>query len=108
MKKVITATLIGGAITIGSLLGAGTANAADPYSSDGTWLVPTEIAPGTYRAIVRSDAYGGGYFKVCADYSCKIGTPGFIDNDSFEGSAILVVPPNAVSVELSDVELTRI
>ena len=49
MKKIITATLLGGAIAA-SLLGAGSANAADPYRAPwmGTWLVPSEITPGTY------------------------------------------------------------
>ena len=63
-RSLITAALsAGAAATI--LLGAGTANAtADPYSSDGTWLVPAEIAPGTYR--VASTTADSGYYKVCA------------------------------------------
>ena len=102
------ATLLGGAI-VGSLLGAGAASAtANPYNSDGTWLVPTEIAPGTYRA-VSNDGTGTGYYAVCGDYSCEPGAGNsMISNDFFSGSSIIVVPPNAVSVELDGVALTRL
>ena len=60
MKKVITAALVGGAI-VGSLLGAGTASA----TTSGTFLVPTEISPGSYR-VVSSDGTGTGYWETCA------------------------------------------
>lgn len=97
----ITAGMAGAAI-----LNPSTAHAnwgSDPYSSDGTWLVPTEITPGTYRVA----AHGMGYSKLCADYTCEIGTNGFISNELYRGPGVLVIPSNAVSVELSNISLTR-
>lgn len=34
------------------------AAAAGPLQGDGTWLVPSEVAPGTYRAKVPADSFG--------------------------------------------------
>ena len=79
------------------------AEPADPYSSTGTWLVPDEIAPGTYRVTPMSNR--SGYTAVCADFECRPG-PGMIGNDLHDGPGVLVVPPSAVAVELSNVELT--
>ena len=79
------------------------ADPTDPYSSTGTWLVPEEIAPGTYRVIPLSSR--SGYTAVCADFACRPG-PGMIGNDIHDGPGVLVVPPEAVAVELSNVELT--
>ena len=111
-RSLITAALsAGAAATI--LLGAGTANAtADPYSSDGTWLVPAEIQPGTYRAAIKPNWADSGYYKVCADYACDIDfdgsdATGMISNDYMTGPGVVVIPPNAVSVELNDLILTR-
>lgn len=103
MKTLITAA-IGAALIAGSLLGTGAAGATgDPYSSDGTWLVPSEIAPGTYRAAVKPGSFAGmGYYKTCADYTCEIGTDGFIDNGLLQGPGIVLVPSNAVSVKNID------
>jgi hypothetical protein len=42
---------------------------------------------------------------VCADLACRPG-PGMIGNDIYEGPGVLVVPPDAVAVELSNIELT--
>ena len=94
----------GGFILAGDAVLATAGAAADPYSSDGTWLVPTEITPGTYRVASTGSL---GYSKVCADYTCEIGTDGFISNDLYQGPGVLVIPSNAVSVQLSDVSLTR-
>lgn len=77
----------------------------NPLETDGTWLVPEEIAPGTYRTSLNDGIFAVGYAKVCADDACQIGTPGFIDNDVFNGPGILVVPPNAVSVEINNITL---
>ena len=63
MKKVITVTLLGGAI-VGSLLGAGTANAADQMLRVGT-----EIAPGDYSYTVVSSDWGSYY--LCATANCS-------------------------------------
>lgn len=77
----------------------------DPYRTTGTWLVPAEIAPGTYRVDLQTGKTRG-YSKTCADYTCEIGTPGFINNELYSGRGILVIPANAVSVELSRITLT--
>jgi hypothetical protein len=79
------------------------ADPTDPYSSTGTWLVPEEIAPGTYRVTLLSNR--SGYTAVCADFACRPG-PGMIGNDIHDGPGVLVVPPDAVAVELKNVELT--
>jgi len=79
-------------------------NPVDPYKSSGTWLVPEEIAPGTYRVSLSSPQRSG-YTAVCADYACRPG-PEMIGNDIHDGPGVLVVPPGAVAVELSNVELT--
>jgi hypothetical protein len=94
-------------ITVGALLGTGTACAVtgDPYTSDGTWMVPSEITPGTYRVALTTGAMG--YSKICADYTCEIGTSGFIANELYRGPGILVIPATAVSVELSRISLKR-
>jgi hypothetical protein len=102
-RSLITAVL-GGALIAGSLLGAGAASAVNPYNSDGTWLVPAEIAPGTYRVSLTDSS---GYSETCADYTCEIGTSGFINNALYDGPGVLVVPSNAVSVKLRGVSLTR-
>ena len=100
MKKVITAALVGGAI-VGSLLGAGTASA----TTSGTFLVPTEISPGSYR-VVSSDGTGTGYWETCAPYACE--GSGIIDNDFFNNSSSMVVSSDAVAVKLDGVTLTKI
>ena len=107
MPNIITAAASAALIAAGSLLGAAPASAApSPYSSDGTWLVPSEIAPGTYRTALASGE-SMGYYATCADFACEIGTPGFITNDNLRGPGIVVVPPNAVSIELRGLVLTR-
>lgn len=85
---------------------------ADPYSSDGTWLVPSEIRPGTYRAVQTSKDWPG-YVAVCADAECDVDfdgddTTGLIRNDIVKGSSVVVVPPGAFSVEIQRVTLTPI
>jgi hypothetical protein len=107
MLRLIMAAAAALALITGSLLGAGTAGATgDPYSSDGMWLVPSEIAPGTYRAAIKPNMFDSGYYAVCADYACEPG-PGMISNDYMIGPGIVVIPPSAVSVELNNLSLTR-
>lgn len=80
----------------------------DPYSSTGTWLVPSEILPGRYRATVKPGV-DSGYYMVCASYGCDaFGNGEFVTNGYFSGSSIFVVPDYAVSVELHDVTLEEI
>ena len=82
------------------------AEPADPYSSTGTWLVPDEIAPGTYRVSLQPGE-SNGYGAVCGDYECDpFGQPGIISNDNYYGPGIMVVPQSAVSVELKRIALT--
>lgn len=81
----------------------------DPYSTNGTWLVPAEIKPGTYRATYRpSPVRTKGYIQICADAACKIGTPGFIDNYNFDNNEIVFVPDNAFSVKIESATLAPI
>lgn len=78
----------------------------DPYKTTGTWLVPSEIAPGSYRVSVQP-GQSRGYTAVCADLSCDPG-PGMISNENYSGpgTGIVVVPADAVSVQLKRVILT--
>lgn len=81
-------------------------NPVNPYNSTGTWLVPDEIAPGTYR-VGLLPGESSGYGAVCGDYECDpFGEPGMISNDNYNGPGVMVVPPSAVSVELRNVALT--
>ena len=81
----------------------------DPYTTSGTWLVPSEIAPGTYK-VTPTDSTG--YVATCADLACEIDFDGsdftgLIDNKLVTGkAAYLVIPAHAVAVELRDVTLT--
>lgn len=75
-----------------------------PHS--GTFLVPSEIDYGTYR-VVPTDPLGG-YYAICGDFACEPGAgDSMITNDNVEGNGIMVVPSNAVSVELQDLAITR-
>ncbi|WP_067891333.1 hypothetical protein [Nocardia vaccinii] len=86
-----------------------TTTAPNPLTTDGRWLIGTgadQIAAGTYRATPHG--YNGtGYYEVCADLACEIGTPGFIKNDFLTGPDFIVIPPNAVAVKVQDLTLTR-
>lgn len=79
------------------------APAADPYSSDGDWLVPTEIVPGQYKAVSTGSIEG--YVEVCATMDCAIGA-GMIKNYLVDGPTYITVPANAVKVHLDRVALT--
>lgn len=76
----------------------------DPYSSTGQWLVPDEIAPGTYRVSLNPGERHG-YAAVCGDYECDP-FGGMISNDNYNGPGVMVVPPSAVMVELKRITLT--
>lgn len=84
-----------------------TAPITDPYSTDGQWLVPSEIEAGDYRAI-QTDTAWGGYVKICRDTACQIGTPGFVDNAIVTGSAIIHIPADAQSIQIQRVKLERL
>ncbi|WP_328439200.1 hypothetical protein [Nocardia puris] len=80
----------------------------DPLKSEGTWLVPGDIAPGTYR--VTPTGSFSGYVELCADLACEIDFDGsdytgMISNELYSGPGFLVVPDHAVAVTLQRVEL---
>jgi len=99
MKKLITSALLGGAI-VGSLLGAGAA------SADNSYLVPSDLAPGTYRLSAESGSYGT-YVEICVDYTCSF-SDGMIKNYFVDegDSEVVVIPPNAVMVNGDDAVFT--
>lgn len=81
-----------------------TRDVLDPLTTDGTWLVPGDIAPGNYRVQVVSNF--GGYSEVCGDLACEIGTRGFLGNELYNGPGVLVIPPDAVAVKIARITLT--
>ena len=118
MKTIFTAALVAvsltgcGVATVpgiaarGSLAPAPKTQApSDPMSTNGTWMVPSEIPPGNYRTQMQPGETGG-YSEVCADVACEIGTPGFISNDLYDGPGMLSIPENAVAVKIRDIVLT--
>lgn len=83
----------------------------------GTWFVPSDIAPGTYRAYSTRESgivAGTGYYAVCADAACEIDFDGsdytgLIDNGNLDGGpGLVVVPEHAATVQLSGVRLEAI
>lgn len=83
---------------------------AGPLSSNGTWLVPSQIEPGTYRAEARVGPLGGvAYYEICATLGCDpFGTGTIIGNGIVDGPAYVVIPDDAVSVNLTDLTLTPV
>ena len=77
----------------------------DPMSTNGTWMMPSEIPPGNYRTKMQPGETGG-YSEVCADIACEIGTPGFISNDLYDGPGMLSIPESAVAVKIKNIILT--
>ena len=77
----------------------------NPLTSDGVWRVPEDIKPGTYRA-VPTKSYGG-YFALCSDYTCAIGT-GMIRNEMVTGPEVFTIPETAASIKLSRLNLTSL
>src|SRR5690242_15548667 len=91
------------AVTAGLLsLGAAQSNATP---SNGSLLVPGDIAPGNYWATPTSRL--GGYVEVCADYQCDVGG-GMIENYSVDGRTMIVVPYTARMVNVDDATLTPV
>jgi hypothetical protein len=79
---------------------------ADALPTSGTFLVPSEIDYGTYRVVPTSPL--GGYYAICGDYACEPGAgDSMITNDNVDGSGIMVIPTNAVSVEIQYLTVTR-
>lgn len=119
MKTILTAALVAvsltgcGVATVPGIAARGgplapapkTQAPSDPMSTNGTWMVPSEIPPGNYRTQMHSGETVG-YSEVCADIACKIGTPGFISNDLYDGPGILSIPETAVAVKIKNIVLT--
>jgi hypothetical protein len=70
---------------------AATRSAADPLTSDGTWLVPSEVAPGTWRATVPASERAGCYYVRLKEPSDELDA--IIDNDrvSAGGTATVII-----------------
>ena len=101
MKKIITATLLGGAITIGSMLGAGAANA-----DDAMYRVSTDIQPGDYSYTVVGN--GMGSYRLCSDTSCEVGE-GLIEIETVDGmgsTGYLTIGSDVKFVKTNDLILT--
>lgn len=86
--------------------------ATDPYSTNGTWLVPSQIKPGNYLA-TPDGTRSGGYIEVCADIGCDIDFDGsdytgMISNDYIEGQGYVTIPESAFSITLDDLELSPV
>lgn len=81
------------------------AASVDPYSSNGTWQVPSQIPPGTYRTALAAWQTNG-YYTICADCTCEPNTPGFIRIDFLNGPGVVMIPPNAASIKLNNLILT--
>jgi hypothetical protein len=89
------------------LVEAEPASTVGPHTDNGTFLVPTEVAPGTYRAEQRPGLGGVSYYEICATLGCDaFGTGTLIANGIVDGTAYVVIPDDAVSVALTDLTLT--
>lgn len=95
--KVASVTLISVSL---ALSGISTASA---LPSNGSLLVPDDLAPGNYWATPTDPL--GGYVEVCADYACDVSL-GMIENYSIAGRTMIVVPYHARLVNVSEASLT--
>jgi hypothetical protein len=104
MKKVLAAAGIGAAVTVGSLLGAGTANASDQMLKVGT-----DIQPGDYVYTVSGGYDIGGSYYLCATANCS-DLDDIIDVDAVMGpdgtTGYLTIGSDVKFVKLSNLELT--
>lgn len=84
----------------------------DPLVTDGTYLVGSEIQPGTYRVVPAENLFGEmGYWARCADLACEVDmdgldSTGLITNEIVQGPGFLVVEQTDVAVELRGLVLT--
>lgn len=87
---------------------------ADPYSNDGTWLIPEEILPGDYKVTPDTSSWrNSGYWELCADLACEIDMDGsdytgMIQNGAVTGQGYVTIPEYAVAITLDNVTLTPI
>lgn len=101
MRKIIPATFAAFAIMGAS---AGIAGAFP----DGSHLVPSEFAPGVYKAVANDATYGG-YVEVCADWSCSyvdgVSDSAYVEPETTE---YFVVSERAVYVDTNGVDIYRV
>jgi hypothetical protein len=71
--------------------------------TNGSLLVPGDIAPGNYWA-TPTDSIGG-YVAVCSDYTCEVGA-GMIENYVVNGRTMIPIPGNARMVNVQRAQLT--
>jgi hypothetical protein len=83
------------AVPVAALILAAPAGATP---TNGSLLVPGDIAPGNYWA-TPTDSYGG-YVEVCADYACEVGA-GLIENYTVNGRTMIPIPGSAKMVNVS-------
>ena len=103
--SVAAATLLLGACSSGgdeptpAVPGSNTQPAAlaDPYTSNGTWAVPDQIAPGRYRVTPNTDpVVTMRWYQLCADPYCEKNLPETTRYASAGGDFLLI--PNDGSV----------
>ena len=73
--------------------------------TNGSLLVPGDIAPGNYWATPTDSV--GGYVAVCSDYNCEV-EAGMIENYVVQGRTMIPVPGNARMVNVQRVQLTPV
>lgn len=84
----------------------------DPLVTDGTYLVGSEIQPGTYRVAPAENLFSEmGYWVRCADLACQVDmdgldNTGLIANEIVDGPGFLVIEETDVAVELKGLVLT--
>ena len=103
MKKIAVATLLGGAV-LGSLLGAGAAQASGG-DGDTMYRIGVEIQPGDYKYTVVGN--GMGSWQLCSDAACD--GSGLIDIETIDGmghTGYLTVPAGAKFLKTNDLVFT--
>ena len=85
---------------------ASTVRPADPYSTNGRWRVPEQIAPGDYQATPTHEL--GGYWEQTRVIGAVPGDDGFLSNDFITGQDYVHIGPDTKFIELDDVTLTPV
>lgn len=83
----------------------------DPLTTNGTWLVGSEIQPGTYRVTPAEGMFAMPYWARCADFTCSMSGSGgvagaILENSTVTGPSFITIAESDVAVELQDVILT--
>ena len=76
----------------------------DPYSSNGRWRVPEQIAPGDYQATPTHPM--GGYWEQVSAIGAEPGDPEFLSNDFITAPDYVHIGPDTKFIQLDDVTLT--